>query len=184
MAAGPGAAAPHHGQGSGTTRHVGLPRTRPVQGHAVSASKASIGKHSETLSQAGANMLPGGLFQAPLPSSNRPRGFFLWAQTTAYLHRNANSGLEVTRVVGLCLFRESFEVDDQGAAFWGSCQRAGQEAWGPAVVGTALWCSAHGRFRRGSMCPASFIPLAPREFLPPGLPAQDTHHQHEVPSSR
>lgn len=57
------AAAPNFVQGSETTRHVGLPLTVPVQVHGISAPKASIGKHSETFSQASADPLPGDVSQ-------------------------------------------------------------------------------------------------------------------------
>lgn len=52
-------------RGSETTRHVGLPLTIPVQSCGILASKASIGKHSETFSQASSNMLPGSFSQVP-----------------------------------------------------------------------------------------------------------------------
>lgn len=60
MPAWPRAAAPDSAQGSATTRHVGLPLAIPVQVYGILASEASIGKHSETFSQAGLkNVLPG-----------------------------------------------------------------------------------------------------------------------------
>lgn len=61
-------------------------------------------------------------------------------------------------MVGLCLFHESFEVDDQGAAFWGSCQRRWARGMGSGRGrhGSLVLCTRTLQ-QRGSVCPASFI---------------------------
>ena len=153
---------------------MGLPLTIPVQGCGILASKASIGKHSETFSQASSNMLPGDFSQVPLLLQSG-QGFFHCvlffcflftalgtrkAQRT--LHINANSRRKVAKWFGCEVVIKRDETDDQGTAFGGGCQcplgkRQGGQTWSAWLFG-ALHTPAEGLARLCSkFCKFPFV---------------------------
>lgn len=133
---------------------MGLPLTIPVQGSGILASKASIGKHSETFSQASSNMLPGVFSQVPLLLQTG-QGVFCFVllffvypfghqKSTAHTAHKRKQEMQGGQN-GLAVKLSLKEMKETARAL--PLEAAASVHWakdvGADMVGVALWCSSH-----------------------------------------